>query len=203
MKPVPVWESRDSTNEALNNLPFDMKQPIIEAIQSAITDEVKEFEDSVFDYADQQLINNATGIVLDGLAELHGVFRGEGESDDELRSKLKVQFLQQSLSVSREDVRTGLESAFGTDEFIIINRTGQSIWLIASLGCYSTTQDFSSIAEFFPVNHNLKISVYERPYAGGKANINTRAFGSFFVDNDLAGIATALVYNKENQLYGN
>lgn len=204
MKPVPVWEVRDSVGEIDRNTLYDMKKTVILAIQEAVAEEIDEFQGNTFDYVNQQLVENAEGEALDLLAALYDVFREESENDEDLKGRIKIVFLRQSLSVSRQDIRTALETIIGTSEFTILNRSNNNIWLTTPIGCF-TSKNYQPLAELFPVNHNLKISNFERTYAGGQQNPASRPFGSFFVDGDETetGTATAFVYDRERSLYGN
>lgn len=204
MKPVPVWEMRDSVKEIDDNTLYDMKKTIISAIQQAVAEEVSEFQTNTFSYAEQQLIENATGSSLDILAEFYDVFREEGEEDDGLRGRVKIVFIKQKLSVSRQDVREALELILGVEDFTILNRNNNNIWLTTPIGCF-TSKNYQAVADLFPLNHNLKISNFERTYSGSGINPNTKPFGSFFVNGDEVetGSATAFVYDRERSLYGN
>lgn len=202
-KPVPVWERRDSVTEINNNTVFDMKKDIITAIQASIAQEVVELEGVIFDWLEQQLADTSTGNNLDLLAENYGVFRFADESDSSLKARLRLSFLQQSSSVSRGDVESILTQLLGTDEYVIIPRTGNEIWIVVPRGCLNTSQEFAELEKLFPLNNNLKISVYERKFVSGPNNTLGRPMGSFFVTDDETGASTSLIFNKEAKLYGN
>lgn len=202
-KSVPVWEPRDHKQEINSNTVFDMQKEVILAIQNAVAEEITETESLIFDWLEQQLADTAEGPSLDTICSLYGVDRVSGESDDSLKTRLVLSFVQKSISVSRSDIESTLEQILGTDEFVIIPRTGNSVWLIVPRGCLQTKQEFADLEDLFPVNTNLKISVYERKFASASVNTLGRPMGSFFLADDLAGSATTLIYNKEAELYGN
>lgn len=202
-RPVPVWERRDSVAEINNNTVFDMKKEIILAIQDAVAEEVIELEGVIFDWLEQQLTDTSEGSNLDRLTEVYGIFRFADETDESLKARLRLSFLQQSSSVSRDDIESILTQLLGTDEYIIIPRTGNEIWIVVPKGCLITSQEFADLEKLFPLNNNLKISVYERKFVSGPSNTLGRPMGSFFVVDDETGASTTLIYNKEAELYGN
>ena len=204
MKPVPVWEERSVVEEIGNNLTYDMKKFVIQTIQKAVAEEIAELQKICFGYAEKQLLESAEGNDLDFLSAYYDIYRQQNENDNELKQRVLVNFKRQSISVSRGDIEDLLEQILGDDSFTIINRTGSNIWLMTPIACY-TSKDYSTIADMFPLNHNLKVSNYERAYLGRGDNPNAKPFSSFFVEGDevTGGSFTAFVYDRERSLYGN
>ena len=202
-RPIPVWEKRDNVKEINDNTVFDMKREVILAIQDAVAEEIGETEDYIFDWLDEQLLDKSSGAHLDRLAELYGISRFADETDDSLKARINMLFLRQSSSVNRDDIENILKQTLGTDEFVIIPRTGNDVWIVVPRGCLNTKQEFADLEKIFPLNNNLKISVYERKFVSGTNNTLARPMGSFFVDGDETGASTTLIYNKEVELYGN
>lgn len=205
MRAVPVWEERDVVSEINDNTLYDMKKPVIEALQNAFAEEIAEFQTRVLEYASLSTIDGSEGASLDVISESYGVFRNEGESDQELRLRLKSGFILRSISVSRSDIEGVIKTLLGDEDIVIINRTGGNVWLLIPPVCFTNPENLRQIAEAFPVNHNLKISLYQRSFLRGRDLPLSRPMGSFWIDDDVtnSGSSTSLVYNKETELYGN
>ena len=165
-----------------------------------VYERMSDFNKLLIDYAKGTTLQNAIGAQLDEIGLRLGV-RRTTDNDDDYRTRIRLAAVGQSSTVVRDSIVEIIETYTGDTQPYIYRRVPHYVDVMINVDCLPDGSTLDFLAQFFPLNTNLRLIRHEGRFFAFENNTRSGAggFGSVYIPQEIeqrAGLLASLDYDN-------